>query len=109
MGLLFGGAVWPLLALCMIWGVAVVADSAQFSSSVMELADPAHTGTMVTVQISVGFLLTLFALHLLPPLVDLVGWRYAFVFLVPGPVFGFIAMARLRAHPDSAKLAGGRR
>lgn len=108
-GFLFAGPAWPLVALCLVWGVAVVADSAQFSSSVMELSDPAHTGTMVTVQICAGFLLTLLALHLLPPLVDLVGWRYAFVFLVPGPIFGFVAMARLRAHPDSVKLAGGRR
>ena len=108
-GFLFGGPAWALVALCLVWGASVVADSAQFSSSVMELSDPAHTGTMVTVQICVGFTLTLLALHLLPPLVDLVGWRYAFVFLVPGPVFGFAAMARLRAHPDAAKLAGGRR
>ncbi len=108
-GLLFGGDPWWLMALCLVWGIAVVADSAQFSTSVMELSDPAHTGTMVTVQICIGFLLTLFAVHLMPPLVEIVGWRYAFVFLVPGPVFGVIAMARLRAHPDAVKLAGGRR
>ncbi|MPY76246.1 MAG: hypothetical protein GEU87_18540 [Alphaproteobacteria bacterium] len=47
--------------------------------------------------------------HALPPLVDAVGWGYAFAFLAIGPAAGVAAMARLRAHPDAAKLAGGRR
>ena len=108
-GFLFGGSPIALLALCLIWGVAVVADSAQFSASVAELADRDLVGTMLTVQTSVGFLLTLVTIHLLPLVADRVGWRYAFAVLCVGPLLGLVAMGRLRAHPDAARLAGGKR
>jgi len=108
-GFLFAGDPWLLVSLCLIWGVAVVADSAQFSSSVIELSDPSHAGTMVTVQVCVGFLLTMVTLHLMPPVVAIVGWRYAFAVLAVGPLLGVVAMARLRAHPDASRLAAGRR
>lgn len=108
-GFLFGGNPWLLVALCLIWGVAVVADSAQFSSCVIELAERDHVGTMLTIQTCIGFLLTLATIHMIPPLVEWLGWRYAFAPLAIGPVLGVIAMARLRAHPDAAKLAGGNR
>jgi len=63
---------------------------------------------MLTVQTSMGFLLTLVTIHLIPVVVDLVGWKFAFVILVPGPVIGIVAMWRLRNSPDAARLAGGR-
>lgn len=107
-GFLFGGAVWPLVALCIVWGVAVVADSPQFSASTAELSEPAYVGTMLTVQTSMGFLLTLVTIHLVPMMVDLVGWRFAFVILAPGPFIGIVAMWRLRQSPDAARMAGGR-
>lgn len=108
-GFLFGGAPGPLIALCLVWGVVIVADSAQFSSAVIELSDPERVGTMVTAQTCIGFLLTLFAIHMLPEVVALVGWEWAFWSIAIGPVLGFIAMARLRAHPDAVRIAGGRR
>ncbi len=108
-GFLFGGPPVALVALCLVWGVAIVADSAQFSASVAELSDRSLVGTALTVQTSVGFMLTLATIHLIPWLVALVGWRYAFAFLALGPALGILAMARLRAHPDAARLAGGRR
>lgn len=108
-GFLFGGDPWLLFALCLVWGVAVVADSAQFSASVAELSDQNLVGTMLTVQTSAGFLLTLITIHLMPPLVEAAGWRYAFAALAAGPFLGVWAMGRLRAHPASAMLAGGRR
>jgi MFS family permease len=108
-GLLFGGAPWALVALCVVWGISIVADSAQFSASVAELSDPARVGTMLTAQTALGFTLTLVTIHLLPHWVDAVGWRYAFVPLSIGPALGVWAMARLRAHPSSVRLAGGRR
>jgi MFS family permease len=107
-GFLFGGAIWPLFALCVIWGVSVVADSPQFSASTAELSEPGYVGTMLTVQTSMGFLLTLVTIHLIPVVVDLIGWRFAFAILVPGPVVGIVAMWRLRNSPDAARLAGGR-
>lgn len=107
-GFLFGGSPWALVALCMVWGITVVADSAQFSASVAELSDKGLVGTMLTVQTSAGFLLTMVTIHLIPIWVDAVGWRYAFAGLAIGPFLGCIAMWRLRRHPDAAKLAGGR-
>ena len=108
-GFLFGGDPVLLFALCFVWGVTIVADSAQFSASIAELSPPERIGTMLTMQTAVGFLLTLFTIHLMPAAVEIMGWRYAFLVLVPGPVFGVWAMARLRAHPEALKLAGGRR
>jgi MFS family permease len=107
-GLLYG-ADWRLTGgLCLVWGVAVIADSAQFSSSVIELSDPAHVGTMLTTQTCAGFLLTLVTIHLVPLLVDVVGWPWAFAALAPGPFLGVAAMAALRRRPEAARLAGGR-
>ena len=106
-GFLFGAEPWLLFGLALVWGVAVVADSAQFSASVAELSEPDLVGTMLTVQTCAGFLLTLATIHLMPPLVAAVGWRYAFAALAIGPVLGVWSMARLRAHPESARLAGG--
>ena len=108
-GLLFGGdPVW-LAVVCVVWGISIVADSAQFSASIAELADRSRVGTMLTVQTAMGFTLTLVTIHLMPHLVDAVGWRFAFLPLAVGPALGVWAMARLRAHPRSVALAGGRR
>jgi len=108
-GLLFGGAAWPLVAVCIIWGITIVADSAQFSASIAELSEPSRVGTMLTLQTALGFTLTLVTIYLVPHWVDAIGWRYAFVPLSIGPAVGVVAMAMLRAHPRSAQLAGGRR
>ena len=108
-GFAFGGDPAWLLAIGIVWGVSIVADSAQFSASVAELADRARVGTMLTVQTALGFTLTLVTIHLMPYLVAALGWRYAFLPLAIGPAVGVWAMARLRAHPGSVALAGGRR
>ena len=108
-GLLFGGDPAWLVALCIVWGVSIVADSAQFSASIAELSDRAWVGTMLTLQTALGFTLTLLTIHLMPYLIAALGWRHAFVPLAIGPAFGVYAMARLRAHPRSVALAGGRR
>lgn len=107
-GALFGANPWLLLALCIIWGISVVADSAQFSASITELSPPELVGTMLTIQTCTGFLLTLLTIHLVPWVVEAVGWRYAFLILAPGPLVGMVAMARLRRLPEAVKLAGGR-
>jgi len=108
-GLLFGGNPWWLVALCIVWGISIVADSAQFSASIAELSDRAWVGTMLTLQTALGFTLTLVTIHLMPYLIGALGWRHAFVPLAIGPALGVWAMARLRAHPRSITLAGGRR
>ena len=107
-GLFFASPLW-LTVVCLIWGFAVVADSAQFSSAVSELGDPRYVGTALTVQTSLGFLLTIVTIRLVPELVDLVGWRWVFVVLVPGPVFGIASMQLLRRLPEATKMASGNR
>jgi MFS family permease len=108
-GFLFGADPILLTVVCLIWGATIVADSAQFSASVAELAEPGYVGTMLTLQTCLGFALTLVTIHVLPHLVDHLGWGGAFASLALGPIAGIAAMARLRAHPDSIRLAGGRR
>ena len=108
-GFLMGAHPALLVAVCVVWGVTVVADSAQFSASVAELSERTLVGTMMTVQTSLGFVLTLLSIHLLPWVAEHAGWEAAFAMLAAGPFLGVWAMARLRAHPDAVKLAGGRR
>lgn len=109
MGFLFGAAPWLVIVVGLVWGIAVVADSAQFSASVIELAEPEIVGTMLTVQTSVGFLITIATIHLVPEIVAIAGWPGAFAMLALGPAFGIVAMLRLRAAPEAVKLAGGNR
>jgi MFS family permease len=108
-GFLFGGPPLALGAICLVWGVTIIADSAQFSASITELAPPELIGTMLTVQTCAGFTLTLVTIHLEPVLAAAVGWRLAFAPLAIGPFFGVWAMSRLRARPEALRLAGGRR
>jgi MFS family permease len=108
-GFLFGGNPVLLLLVAAIWGASVVADSAQFSACVTELGDPRYVGTALTMQTCIGFLLTSVSIELVPQFVKLVGWRYAFAIVAPGPVLGVMAMMRLRSLPEAAKIAHGRR
>ena len=84
------------LAVALVWGFAVVADSAQFSTLVTEHADQAYVGTALTLQLAVGFTLTVATIWLVPYAVDLAGWKWAFSFLALGPALGILAMLRLR-------------
>jgi hypothetical protein len=92
-----------------VWGITVVADSAQFSTAITELSPPAYVGTALTTQTCVGFALTMASIWLIPVVVRLVGWQWAFATLAIGPALGVLAMARLRAAPESLRMAGGRR
>jgi MFS family permease len=98
-----------LTAICLVWGFAVVADSAQFSTAVSELSDPHYVGTALTVQTCLGFTLTLFSIRLIPALVDLTGWQWAMAVLALGPLFGIWSMLRLRRLPEATKMASGHR
>jgi MFS family permease len=94
-GLFFGAPAPLLLMFAAVWGFAIVADSAQFSALVSEHSARPHVGTALTLQTSVGFLLTIASIRLLPWFAGLVGWQWAFLMLVPGPVLGAVAMKRL--------------
>jgi len=106
-GFLFDSPPILLFIICFIWGITIIADSAQFSAAIAELSPPDMVGTMLTMQTCAGFLLTLITIHLMPHLIEAVSWRYAFAVLAIGPLLGTIAMGRLRLHPDATKLANG--
>jgi MFS family permease len=108
-GLLFGRNPVLLTFVCLIWGFAIVADSAQFSAAISELCRREYTGTALTLQTSLGFLLTLVTIRLTPALERTVGWNWAFAFLAIGPALGIWAMYTLRGLPQAKQLAGGKR
>jgi MFS family permease len=108
-GVLFGQAPWLVILVATIWGISVIADSAQFSAAVSELAPPERVGSALALQTSVGFLLTVISIQLLPLVQDAIGWSGAFVVLAVGPALGVMAMLRLRLRPEAVKMAGGRR
>ena len=94
-GFLFGLNPWVVGALTSIWGFFVVADSAQFSALVTEVAPPHAVGTALTLQTSLGFLLTVVTIQLVPLIQAATGWRWAFAFLALGPAVGIAAIRRL--------------
>jgi MFS family permease len=94
-----------VLAVGLVWGFAVVADSALFSTLVTEYADQAYVGTALALQLAIGFTLTVATIWLVPVLEDAVGWRWAFAFLAPGPALGVLAMLRLRSRDVEAAPA----
>ena len=98
-GLLVEAPTWVVLALSLLWGFAVVADSALFSTLVTEHADQAYVGTALALQLAIGFTLTVATIWLVPVLEDGAGWRWTFAFLAPGPALGALAMLRLARTP----------
>src|SRR5206468_4553953 len=88
----------PVLYLfAIVWGVAVVADSAQLSALVAQYSPRDHVGTALTVQTCVGFLLTMMSIRLLPVAAQAIGWQWVFICLVPGPFLGAFALRGLSA------------
>lgn len=97
----YGRAPILLYALIVLWGFSVVADSAQFSALVSEYAPRDHVGTALTLQTSIGFLLTMVTIELLPRVAAATSWQWASLLLVPGPLLGAWAMKSLTARrPD---------
>lgn len=95
----------PMLIFLLVWGAAVIADSGVFSTSLSENVDPRYIGTALTTQTAIGFLLTVVTIQLVPLFAAIVGWQYAFVLLLPGPLIGVLAMRRLaRTEPPTRKV-----
>jgi len=94
-----------VVVLGLVWGFWVVADSAQFSTIVTETTDSRYVGTALTLQLAVGFVLTVFTIFLVPVVRDALGWGAAFALLVPGPLLGVVAMRRLASMPVTPAAA----
>jgi MFS family permease len=96
-GFFFGGSFWLLAAIAWVWGFFVVADSAQFSAMVTEVAPSHAVGTALTLQTSVGFLLTMVSIQALPAIVEVTTWQWAFPVLALGPALGILAIRRFQS------------
>ncbi|MGZ9117425.1 MAG: MFS transporter [Gemmatirosa sp.] len=96
-GLTFGASLWLLVPVALAWGFFVIADSAQFSVLVTESVPPDAVGTALTLQTSIGFLLTTASIQLVPWLAEALGWRWAFPILAIGPALGIWSIERLVA------------
>ena len=110
-GVLFGAPVALVTTVALIWGASVIADSAQFSTAVSELAPPGTAGSALSVQTAVGFTLTsvtILGVGVIDPS-GAQGWRVAWAILAIGPAVGIAAMWRLRRRPDATKMASGHR
>ncbi|MEO1040608.1 MAG: MFS transporter [Pseudomonadota bacterium] len=105
----WAGPGWAMIVLLLMYGVVVIADSAQFSAGLAEMAPADQAGSLLTLQTALGFALTVVTVQALPYWAELVGWRYAFLPLAVGPFLGVWAMLRLRGRPEAAAMASGRR
>lgn len=103
--LMFWADCIPMLVFLLVWGAAVIADSGVFSTSLSENVDSRYIGTALTTQTAIGFLLTVVTIQLVPLFAAIVGWQYAFVLLLPGPIIGVLAMRKLaKAEPQLMKI-----
>jgi len=84
-----------ILAVGLLWGFWVVADSAQFSTAVTEFGRQDYVGTALTLQLAIGFIVTIPTIWIIPLIADAIGWRFAFAILALGPVAGIASMRRL--------------
>ncbi len=109
--LVFGAAPVLVLGLGIAWGISIIADSAQFSAAVSELAPAGTAGSALALQLATGFVftsITILAIGLIDP-TDGTGWRLAFAMLALGPAVGIVAMWRLRHRPEAVRMASGNR
>lgn len=109
-GFTFDAPLWVFVAVSIVWGITVIADSAQFSAIVTEIGEPSSVGTALALQLGLGFALTVVAIRIVPELATaLGGWQWTFLVLVPGPLIGVAAMLTLRGLPEATKIAQGRK
>ena len=109
-GFTFDGPGWPFATVALVWGLTVVADSAQFSTAITELSDQSQVGSALALQMGVGFAITIVVIWLTPLVAEAIGsWRWGFAMLAPGPLVGVCAILTLRRSPEASSMAGGLR
>ncbi len=92
----FGGSVWLIIAISIVWGITIIPDSAQFSVLVADHAQVEQTGSLLTFQTALGFALTIATVQLSPVIAAKLGWDVMMGLLALGPLFGIVSMWRLR-------------
>jgi len=105
---LFGGPAWAMMATLIFWGIAIIPDSALYSTLVADAAPPERTGSLLTLQTALGFLLTALTVQMAPALAERVGWPWVLAIMALGPALGIRAMQlliqsrySLRSHAQS--------
>ncbi|MFJ7952816.1 MFS transporter [Lysinibacillus sp. NPDC096418] len=98
-GFTFGHSIWITIIIAVIWGISVIADSAQFSAMVTDYAKPEYVGTALTFQMAVGFLITVISIYLIPVVENIIGWKWVFSILAIGPIIGILGMVLLIRTP----------
>jgi len=98
-----------VIIVALIWGLTVIPDSPQYSSMITELSEKKLLGTALTLQTSIGFLITLISIYLIPIVQKAVGWNFTFMILTIGPILGIISLLKLRSFPESRKIAHGKK
>ena len=98
-----------IVIVVVMWGLSMVADYAQFSTAMSELADAVYVGTALILQTGLGFLLTILSIRFLPIVQGAAGWGVALAMLAVGPALGTLAMLWLRRIPEARAMAEGRR
>jgi len=103
------GPVWIVVAVAMVWGFWVIPDSAQFSALITHVADQRYVGSMLTLQMACGYIVTVPIVWLTPLLQGSHGWGVTFTVLALGPAVGVLAIRALerwqRTAADSAHRA----
>ncbi|MER2170402.1 MAG: MFS transporter [Psychrobacillus psychrodurans] len=97
-GFTFGQFVLLTIIISIIWGLSIIADSAQFSAAVSEIAEEEYVGTALTFQMCIGFLVTIFSINLIPVIQRMIGWEWAFIVLAIGPILGTITMFKYKRY-----------
>lgn len=104
-GFMQAAPVLLVLLVGLLWGFWAVADSAQFSALVTEVAEQSYVGTALTLQLAIGFVLTVPTIWLIPIVEQVAGWGTAFALLSLGPLAGIVAMRALESVPQAVRGA----
>jgi MFS family permease len=84
------------IAFMLIWGMAIIADSPQFSTLVAQNTPAEIKGSALTIINAMGFFVTIISIQVIGVLAQFVSPVYLYAFLGIGPALGLLSMRRLR-------------